>query len=746
MKLHATDTTVQRGGTMVETQFTVRTTAKTFAILSSGLYSDKIAAPIRELCCNAYDAHVAAGNADLAFDVQLPTTFNPMFVVRDYGTGLSDEDVKSLYTTYFDSTKTNSDEMIGALGLGSKSPFAYTTSFSIESRHKGMKGMYAAFINEDGVPALATLIEPAPTDEPDGMTISFSVRTDDVHKFSKAAQRVLMYFPVRPNVTPEGWTPFSLSHSVEGSNWKLRTAQYESYMTGAYVIQGCVAYPLDASILRDNGLSEVGYSIASASLDLFVPIGDVEVAPSREALSYDHVTVRNLIAHMEVCVEEQQTSIQTAINDCPTMWAARRMVKDLSDSSNKMSNVFNLLNNKQVFTYNGQPIQAVIPVSLAGVQHTCITVVSQYSKYSRRVGNKTVTDLDTTEPISCQLHPVAIPQQQHTHVVICDTKAAVRPLLKEYAEKVRREKGKQAHFVALHPLDRKVGINQAEVDQLLIQLGSPEPVLISTVGLNVVAAAKTTYNKRAKGDRLKFVGFPERESRYAHKAFSRLTWMHETVDFELGGFYMPIHRFDVMYNGSSMLSLDSILLSLAHTGWIDDDEQERIYGFNEKDMADIKDDPNWVNLFDFIKEKLADYEPDEEVLVAMAYDRFANNNGIARFRDTWKRIGHTVRAGAFKEFFDVAGVIPPNIDEAAQVFGHARALGSYLYQPELNNLIETRHAELVDEWAAVQKQYPMLQHCNISDLRQHPGVLVDYINMCEDARNTTSPLALALAA
>ena len=135
-------------------EFRIRNSAKAFNILSSGLYANKIRAIIRELSCNAVDSHVAAGKSDTPFDVHLPNQLEPHFSIRDYGTGLNHEQVKNIYTTYFESTKTNSNEFIGALGLGSKSPFAYTDNFTVTAIQGNKKGIYTAFINDQGVPSI----------------------------------------------------------------------------------------------------------------------------------------------------------------------------------------------------------------------------------------------------------------------------------------------------------------------------------------------------------------------------------------------------------------------------------------------------------------------------------------------------------------------------------------------------------------------------------------------------------------
>ena len=125
-------------------EFRIRNSAKAFSILSSGLYANKIRAIIRELSCNAVDSHTAAGKADVPFDVHLPNQLEPYFAIRDYGTGLNHDQVTNIYTTYFESTKTNSNAFIGALGLGSKSPFSYTDNFTVTAIRDGIKGIYSA--------------------------------------------------------------------------------------------------------------------------------------------------------------------------------------------------------------------------------------------------------------------------------------------------------------------------------------------------------------------------------------------------------------------------------------------------------------------------------------------------------------------------------------------------------------------------------------------------------------------------
>jgi hypothetical protein len=115
---------VETSGTGPTSGFRIETNAYAFQMLSSGVYSDKISAVLREIGCNAADAHTAAGKRDMPFEVKLPTQLDPQFWIKDCGPGLDEDGVRGLYTTYFSSTKRDSNDFTGAFGLGSKSPFS----------------------------------------------------------------------------------------------------------------------------------------------------------------------------------------------------------------------------------------------------------------------------------------------------------------------------------------------------------------------------------------------------------------------------------------------------------------------------------------------------------------------------------------------------------------------------------------------------------------------------------------------
>ena len=197
MKLHPTQNNVVKSGNFEENNFTIEASAKAFFILSDGLYSNKIKAVIRELSTNAYDSQVDAGNQDTPFDVHLPTRLEPTFYVRDYGTGMSHEDCMQLYTTYFRSTRNDSNDAVGCLGLGSKAPFAYADQFNVESYQDGVVRIYTAYQSEDGTP-MFSLMDTQDTEEANGLKVTMAVKEDDLYDFKDEAVSLYQYFVLDP--------------------------------------------------------------------------------------------------------------------------------------------------------------------------------------------------------------------------------------------------------------------------------------------------------------------------------------------------------------------------------------------------------------------------------------------------------------------------------------------------------------------------------------------------------------------
>ncbi|NDB61547.1 hypothetical protein EB001_24370, partial [bacterium] len=318
-------------GVRSESGFTIAQTSKMFKILSDSLYSDKVMAVIRELSTNAYDSHISAGNKN-PFKVILPTSANPSFTVRDYGTGLSQSDMENLYTTYGASNKNDSNDFVGCLGLGSKSPFAYTKSFTTSSYFNGTKYTYIAAIDDSGVPTL-NLFNTCETDEANGLEISFAVKNHDFSEFTNKAIRIFHYFRMKPII--EGGLGNNLQDHkysntnivISGNGWRVCRLNndtqyypnnYHRIDSGVVAIMGNIAYPVQTAQIigqekedQPDHIAKWNRAFQKADIDswksfvteiinsglyleLDFTIGELEMDVSREGLQYTKSVIKSL--------------------------------------------------------------------------------------------------------------------------------------------------------------------------------------------------------------------------------------------------------------------------------------------------------------------------------------------------------------------------------------------------------------------------------------------------------------------
>ena len=109
--------------------FGISNSAEFFNILSSSLYTDQILAVVREVICNAWDAHIEAGMTHVPIKI---TTTQDEFIVQDFGHGIPKDKIGEIYGVYGKSSKKDNGEVTGGFGLGCKSPFAYTDHFEVK--------------------------------------------------------------------------------------------------------------------------------------------------------------------------------------------------------------------------------------------------------------------------------------------------------------------------------------------------------------------------------------------------------------------------------------------------------------------------------------------------------------------------------------------------------------------------------------------------------------------------------------
>ena len=326
MKLTQDTSPVEISGAQGKPQeFQIKASKEAFKILSSGLYNNKILAIIRELSCNAYDAHVAAGKKEEPFEVHLPTRLAPTFTVKDNGIGMSHENVLALYTTYFATDKSASNDFVGALGLGSKSPFCYTEGFTVVSRHQGMKRYYSCYIGETGTPTVLMQRE-EPTDECNGLEVSFPVNKEDCWEFENQACSAFEFFDPLPKTNVDLGV-HKKEYLFKTTTWGLR----KNAQTGPRAIQGMVPYSVGS--IDASRLNKIQAKLISLPLDLFFSIGDLSVTASRESLSNDERTINNILTMFDEIGNNFIDQVKKQLETCENLWDARLMLWNLGNSN-----------------------------------------------------------------------------------------------------------------------------------------------------------------------------------------------------------------------------------------------------------------------------------------------------------------------------------------------------------------------------------------------------------------------------
>ena len=323
MKLPDTTTTIERIGTVSEeSQFKMKTSRKAFQILSD-LYSDKPLAIVRELGCNAQDSHTAAGYPDRPIEIHVPNAIEPWLTIKDYGTGISHSDIYNIYTVYFESTKEESNDQIGCLGLGSKSPYCYTDNYTITSIFNGEKNIYNAHFNESNTPAIAHMFADI-TSEANGVEIQIPIKEEDFNRFINAIKKAFRFFKVKPIVTGGtiDWT--DEKPIFEGDNW----ASYEKFSFGeAYAVMGGVTYPIQPNMVDDKHYQ----MLSKAGLVIRFEMGELDFVPSREALSYCELTVNSINAKMDYIALDFASKVSELIEEKENILEALKAVNYLKN-------------------------------------------------------------------------------------------------------------------------------------------------------------------------------------------------------------------------------------------------------------------------------------------------------------------------------------------------------------------------------------------------------------------------------
>jgi len=695
-------------------EFRIRNSAKAFNILSSGLYANKIRAIIRELSCNAVDSHTAAGKQDTPFDVHLPNQLEPWFSIRDYGTGLSHEQVTNIYTTYFESTKTNSNDFIGALGLGSKSPFSYTDNFTVTAIKDGVKGVYSAFINEAGVPSIAKMGEEQ-TSEPDGVEVKFSVSDRwDFSKFQEEARYVYTYFALRPVISGV-------------SDFRFRDVEYDakdiipgvhSYTDGhrrAVAIMGNIAYPIDVPN-TEQAMGELRL-LLNCGLEMHFAIGELDFQASREGLSYIPQTVDAIKRKLEAVNAQLAVHVAKEADAIPNLWdraifLTKKYHNGLWQAAVKKYVADTNLSTFDDSRYGGTKTFKMGVEDLAKKYNIVIRGFN-YAKHTKAYPNRKA-DTQYSDNKNAQGHYDmfaywGITVEDRVQFIVNDTNIGALERAKFHYRETKPDNS--ATVFVLDKLNKDKVMNTKAFFKAIAN--PPEDRIVKASSLSKkerqVGLAKNVtilcLQERGTGGY-----YREREMvwRDAGKA--------DSFDDATTYYYLPLSGFEVQskYGISNVKEFYNDLKDCGLTGL-----KTTIYGVRKGDIEFIKTQKNWVNIEEHIVSVLS--KPIDNKLVMSLVLQAVDNFNLLQYNESI--------------MFNVTNKNSPYVELVKQFKGYEKIKYSEQslkrlcnrYAPGVTFSPEAQVQKFTDECATISKRYPLLAY-----LRSAPNhEVAEYVNLID---------------
>lgn len=703
-----TEGKVEKSEMFEEQKFKIEASAKAFEILSSGLYSNKILAIIRELSCNAWDAQVASNNLTTPFLIHLPNQLEPHFAIRDYGTGLSKEDILNIYTSYFTSTKTTSNDFVGTLGLGSKSPFSYTDSFSVTSFFNGKKYVYNAFKNEQNLPSIVMMGEENTT-EPNGLEVMFSVKRQDFYQFINEAQNVFQYFKLQPKIVGATITPIVVEYFLTRSDWGVRTHAYGTY--GAKAIMGSVAYPI--SDFPDT-LTNTERTILGLNIDINFKIGDLDISASREKLSYDITTKNNIKKKVAEIAKDIVSEIELKISTCKTLWEAKVMMYTLKRGDYK---ALSTLLDYTEFKWNN------IVVAHANNNYT------DYIKCSD-LNNKIEIQQFMEHHTRSSLQGTSnVPVTPTVQFMIKDIHKLVIPRLDKFYYDNRDTTGNGVQIILIKELEAG-GIE--EFKKFIGMKGDEVFPLVSTLPYDTnYTKSSGTYNPKSRTSILKYNNVNAGHDSRKHS----IGWDIVEVDIKAGGIYVPIDGYKIDgrrsrdYIRSRQTLLDLCGVSLPE-----------IYGVKPKELYQIRTNAKWISLEDYTKKTIGDYVSKHNVNESIMFNKALNDipdYTQSKIKNFICASGKTV-FNSDKVVTEFVGKVDKHINTNKEVVENIMKINNYIANRNWNwkviantdtdkETITKYREEVVSVLDHVVNKYPLLSMIN--DLHMGKKAVEQYVEL-----------------
>ena len=281
-------------------------------------YSNPLLATIREIVANALDV-----TKSKKVDIQLPTQIEPNFIVRDYGCGLSEEDMLGLYTKYGKSTKRDTNEVIGGFGIGRFAPLSYTDSFIVRSVYKGHKHSYIIRVDENDDTIVSQIESKIDSESHDGIYVQVGIKKDDIEKFLKTFKKTFWYRKDAIELLNESWGKKALGKAEESNeifDLYSQNRYWEDlshYGDAPYVLMGGIPY----TVKKDDR-----WSMFQRGMVYKAEIGEFKLHHSRETLEYNPQVEKALEKASKKMFDKLNADLSVQMEDAKNFYEASEIM------------------------------------------------------------------------------------------------------------------------------------------------------------------------------------------------------------------------------------------------------------------------------------------------------------------------------------------------------------------------------------------------------------------------------------
>lgn len=762
---------VEINGNVCESGFNIMASAEAFEILSDRIYPNKIKAVVRELTTNAVDAtidarkvskihewlkleqphlipqikdalhenaayvdkEIEAFHANPNYDlsnwvekaplVHLPNRVEPWFSIRDYGTGLSHDFVMKLYVSYFWSDKKTSNDYTGCLGLGSKSPFAYTDHFTVTSYWNGEKRSYNAHLS-NGFPSISIFTQEVkneetdevtqepivwPTDEPNGIEVSFPVKSYDFDTFGSEARKLYPYFKMpleivgnsnvatyisNINKNRTDGTYFSL-HSEKTVHWGFRRQNDYVYgNTGPQAIMGNIAYPIKLDY--NSAHSGIVRKLLASNIDIVFPVGSLQITPSREQLSYKESTIKAIEVALTQIAEEIAEQLNKKIEDAPTLWEARCHAFDLFHKG-EFSGFTDLLSLNKL-KWNGKEIGSTLHINFEKEVDAGNVIIHKFD-YNKKGRNKRQEIKSIPLERDILIYEIDLPRGSFSRCEILNgnkNKTVYALEFKNHSSKV--------NFIGMLGMDS------------------------STVFPGTSTLPKPTLNQRATYANTSTI-FQHSGSTWGRRQYQFWKEVNASI-FNLsdGGVYVEMYRHQVTDKNGNKMAPDQIGDIISAINAIDPKNPIKVIGVRKKMVKEFEQSDDWVDLITYVSKLLKVKTSVDNIGVHIANIKEINR---MLYKDSWDELITQITKfndGMLKSF--LSNIVDLNksltFQDNQSPYSQLANLVNYKFEDKAQHEVAGKVSEIIE-------RYPMLKFIVRSDLytADFPAV-INYINSIDN--------------